>query len=168
MFQDEARFGRISDPKRCWAKEGIRPEVKAQTIRQYVYVFGAISPKDGCHDSLILPYANTEAMSIFLEEVSRRHSEERIIMFMDQAGWHKSKGLRVPENIELAYLPPYSPELNPEEQIWDELREKYFGNKLFKTLEAVIDTAVKGLQVMERSSEKLKNLAHRDWILNII
>ena len=55
MFQDEARFGRISAPKRCWAKEGIRPEVKAQTIREYVYVFGAISPKDGCHDSLILP-----------------------------------------------------------------------------------------------------------------
>ena len=168
MFQDEARFGRISDPKRCWAMEGIRPEIKAQTIREYVYIFGAISPKDGCHDSLILPYANTEAMSIFLEEVSSRHSEEQIIMFMDQAGWHKSKGLRVPENIELAYLPPYSPELNPEEQIWDELREKFFGNKLFKTLETVMDTAVKGLQIMERSSEKLKNLAHRDWILNII
>ena len=166
MFQDEARFGRISDPKNCWAKNGIRPEVKVQTVREYVYVFGAISPKDGCHDSLILPYANTDAMSIFLEEVSRRHADERIIMFMDQAGWHKSKSLIIPENIELAYLPPYSPELNPQEQVWDELREKFFGNKLFKTLEAVMDAAAKGLQAMERSPERLKNLAHRDWIIN--
>jgi len=148
--------------------KGIRPEVKVQTVREYVYVFGAISPKDGCHDSLILPYANTEAMSIFLEEVSRRHVNERIIMFMDQAGWHKSKNLRLPENIELAYLPPYSPELNPEEHIWDELREKFFGNKIFNTLEAVMDTAVKGLREMERSPERLKNLAHRNWILNSI
>jgi len=108
MFQDEARFGRISDPQRCWAKNGTRPEVKTQMIREYVYVFGAISPKDGCHDSLVLPYANTEAMSVFLEEVSRRHANERILMFMDQAGWHKSKGLKVPENIELAYLPSYT------------------------------------------------------------
>jgi len=168
MFQDEARFGRINDPRKCWAKGGIRPVVKAQTVREYVYVFGAISPKDGCHDSLILPYADTEAMSIFLEEVSRRHADERIIMFMDQAGWHKSKGLRVPENIELAYLPPYSPELNPEEHIWDELREKFFGNKLFKTLKAVIDTAAKGLRIMEKSPERLKSLTHRDWILNLI
>ena len=86
---------------------------------------------------------------------------------MDQAGWHKSKSLRVPENIELAYLPPYSPELNPQEQIWDELREKFFANKLFKTLEAVMDAATKGLQAMERSPERLKNIAHRDWILNL-
>ena len=168
MFQDEARFGRISDPRRCWAKGGFRPEVKTQVVREYVYVFGAISPKDGIHDSLIMPHANTDAMSIFLEEVSRRHADERIIMFMDQAGWHKSKGLIVPRNIELAYLPPYSPELNPQEQIWDELREKFFGNRLFKTLEAVMDTAVMGLQIMEQSYERLKNLAHRDWINNYI
>ena len=131
-------------------------------------MFGAISPKDGCHDSLILPYANTETMSIFLEEVSLRHAEEKILMFLDQAGWHKSKGLKIPKNIELAYLPPYSPELNPEEQIWDELREKYFGNKLFKTLDAVMDTAAKGLQIMEKSFEKLKSLTHREWIFSTI
>jgi len=166
MFQDEARLGRISDPKKCWSMEGIRPVVKAQTVREYVYVFGAISPKDGCHDSLILPRANTETMSIFLEEVGRRHSKERIIMFMDQAGWHKSKGLRIPENVELAYLPPYSPELNPEEQVWDELREKFFGNKIFKTLEAVMDRAIEALQVLEKSPERLKSLAHRNWIIN--
>jgi transposase len=110
-----------------------------QIVREYVYVFGAVSPSDGRHDSLVLPYADTEAMSLFLEEIGRRYPDEQILMFMDQAGWHKSQALGIPPNIELAFLPPYSPELNPQEQVWDELREKFVGNKLFKSLEAVID-----------------------------
>ena len=113
MFQDEARFGRINSPSACWAPLPIRPHIARQVVREYVYVFGAVSPCDGRHDSLILPWANTEAMSIFLEEVSRRYPDEYILMFMDQAGWHKAKGLCIPENMELAFLPPYSPELNP-------------------------------------------------------
>jgi transposase len=165
MFQDEARFGRISDPGNCWAPKSIRPEVGMQMIREYVYVFGAVSPIDGHLDSLVLPYANTEAMSIFLEEVSRRHIDEHILMFMDQAGWHKTKSLAIPQNIEIAYLPPYSPDLNPQEQIWDELREKFFRNRIFSSLNAVMDNAVKGLQILESIPEKMKSLTHRSWML---
>jgi transposase len=166
MFQDEARFGRISDPSSCWSPSGVRPNVGAQMIREYVYVFGAVSPIDGHHDSLVLPYANTEAMSIFLGEVGLRHSDNHILMFMDQASWHKAKSLEIPENIELSFLPPYSPDLNPQEQIWDELREKFFCNKTFASLKAVIDNAVKGLQSIERVPGKIKQLTHRNWILN--
>jgi len=166
MFQDEARFGRISAPKACWARKPVRPTVGVQLIREYVYVFGAVSPEDGQHDSLVLPVANTEAMSVFLEELSRRYPEEALLIFMDQAGWHKAKALRIPENIELAFLPPYSPDLNPQEQIWDELREKFFGNKLFKALQTVIDTAVKGLRVLEKAPNLIKSLTASDWILN--
>ena len=166
MFQDEARFGRISDPRACWAERPIRPNVKTQMIREYAYVFGAVSPHDGQHDSLVLPWANTEAMSFFLEEVSRRHPGEYILMFMDQAGWHKANALKIPHNMEIAFLPPYSPDLNPQEQIWDELREKYFANRLFKTLQAVIDAAAAGLQAMEQNREKMKSLTQRQWILN--
>jgi transposase len=166
MFQDEARFGRISDPSACWAPSGVRPNTGAQMIREYVYVFGAVSPIDGHHDSLVLPYANAEAMSIFLKEVGFRHTNEHIMMFMDQASWHKAKALEIPENIELAFLPPYSPDLNPQEQIWDELREKFFCNRTFASLKAVIDNAVKGLQSIEGLPEKIKHLTHRNWILN--
>lgn len=166
MFQDEARFGRISDPKACWAKLPIRPDVGAQMVREYVYVFGAVCPQDGQHDSLVMPQANTEAMSVFLSEVSSRHADEHILMFMDQAGWHKSKGLRIPENIEVAFLPPYSPDLNPQEQIWDEIREKFFSNRLFKSLEAVVDAAATGLHHLESMPETVKSLSHRSWILN--
>ena len=166
MFQDEARFGRISTPKACWAKKPVRPTVGAQLVREYVYIFGAVSPQDGQHDSLVLPVANTEAMSVFLEELNQRYPDEDILIFMDQAGWHKAKALRIPENIELAFLPAYSPDLNPQEQVWDELREKFFANKLFKTLKAVIDTAVKGLCFLEKNLNLIKSLTFREWMLN--
>jgi transposase len=166
MFQDEARFGRICDPSACWAPKGIRPEVGAQMIREYIYVFGAVSPQDGHHDSLVLPCANADATSIFLEEVSRRHADEHILMFMDQASWHKAKTLKIPQNIELSFLPPYSPDLNPQEQMWDEIREKFFCNKTFASLKAVMDQAVKGLRFLESLPEKVKSLTHRDWALN--
>jgi transposase len=132
-------------------------------VREYVYVFGAVSPRDGRHDSLVLPWANAEAMSLFLEVVGHRYPDEHILMFMDQAGWHKGKALRIPANIELAFLPSYSPELNPQEQIWDELREKYFGNKLFKSIEAVVDAAVQGLQHLESSPLTVSRLTQRSW-----
>jgi len=164
MFQDEARFGRINHPKACWAPKPMRPEVPSQIVREYVYVFGAVSPKDGRHDSLVLPYADTEAMMIFLKEISSRYPEEYILMFIDQASYHKSKGLKIPPNIELAYLPPRSPELNPQEQVWDELKEKFFGNKLFKSLETVIDRIVEGLRYLESSPLTLTNLTQRSWM----
>jgi len=141
----------------------MRPSAARQIVREYVYVFGAVSPYDGRHDSLVLPWANSEAMSLFLEEVSRRYPDEYLLMFMDQAGWHKGKKLRIPANMELAFLPPYSPELNPQEQVWDELREKYCGNKLFKSLEGVVDAVVQGLQHLETSPVTLTRLTQRSW-----
>src|SRR4051812_6286633 len=69
MFEDEARFGRISDPRRCWAPPGVRPEVKTQLVREYEYAFAAVCPQDGTLDTLVLPTVNTEAMGLFLAEV---------------------------------------------------------------------------------------------------
>jgi hypothetical protein len=86
MFQDEARFGRINDPRRCWAPKGIRPEVGRQIVREYSYAFGAVSPRDGTLDSLVLPVVTAEAMSIFLAEVARRHPEE-FILHVPGRGW---------------------------------------------------------------------------------
>ena len=164
MFQDEARFGRSSPVKACWAPYPMRPQVLKQTAREYVYIFGALSPHEGKHDSLILPWADTNAMSLFLKEISRRYPDKHILMFRDQAGWHKSKGLRIPTNIELAFLPLYSPELNPQEQIRDELREKYFGNNLFKSIKEVMNTAVKGLRELEASPATITQLTKRNWV----
>lgn len=165
MFQDEARFGRMNDPKACWAPLPVRPLVGAQLVREFVYVFGAVSPLDGCHDSLILPDANTAAMTYFLDELVRRHPDEYLLVFMDQAGWHKAMAHRLPENLEIAFLPPYCPDCNPQEQVWDELREKAFGNRVFGSLEAVVDRAQQGLRDLEANPEGLRSLAGYSWIL---
>jgi len=139
--------------------------VGAQLVREFLYVFGAISPIDGCHDSLILPTANTPCMNRFLAELRARHPGDYILVVLDGAGWHKAKGLVLPEAMELLTLPPYCPDLNPEEQVWEELREKAFGNRVFNSLEAVAEAGVVGLQKIESDPTALKRLAGRDWIL---
>ena len=95
--------------------------------------------------SLILPWANTEMMNIFLRQVAEDFSDYFILMLIDQAGWHISQKLEVPENIRLIKLPPRSPELNPSEHIWEELREKNFANKVFRDLDGVGDALCQGL-----------------------
>jgi transposase len=167
MFQDEGRFGRINDPRRCWAPKGIRPDVPVQIVREYTYAFAAVSPHDGTLDSLILPETNAKAMSIFLAEVSARHKDEFIIMVMDQAGWHRSHELIVPENIRLIWQPPYSPQCNPVENLWDEIREKWFPNLVFQSLEAVEDTLVEALITLENDKNRTQSITGFDWIISI-
>ena len=145
MFQDEARFGRINDPRRCWAPKGFRPEVGRQIVREYPYAYGAVSPHDGTLDTLVLPVVTAEAMSIFLAEVGQRHPEEFILMFLDGAGWHRANSLVIPENMRLEALPPYSPQLNPVEHLWDEVREKWFANEVLDSLDGVEDRLVEAL-----------------------
>jgi transposase len=168
MFQDEARFGRINDPRRCWAPKGVRPEVGLQIVREYTYAFGAVSPRDGTLDSLVLPVVTAEAMSIFLEEVARRHPEEFILMFLDGAGWHRANDLAVPENMRLEALPPYSPQLNPVEHIWDEIREKWFANEVFNSLDAVEDRLVEALVALENDRDLIASTTGFDWIVNCL
>jgi len=166
MFQDEGRFGRISEVRRCWAPPGVRPEVGAQIVRQYTHVFAAVSPADGVMDSLILPYADTEAMLLFLNEVAARHADEFVLMYMDQAGWHKSAAKRVPSNMRLEWLPPYSPQLNPSEHIWDEVREKWFVNLVFDQMRGVEKTLIVALRTLESDHERVQKLTGFDWIIS--
>ena len=166
MFEDEGRFGRITTPRRCWAPSDIRPHVPAQFVREYTHVFCALSPHDGLMDSLILPEVNTEAMSLFLEELARRHPNEAILLVLDGAGWHRARKLRVPANISLLPLPPYSPELNPVEHIWDELREKWFQNLVFNSIKAVEDRLVEALVTLENDNTRVQNLTAFPWIIS--
>ncbi len=78
-------------------------------------------------------------MQLFLNEIAARHPDDRIVMVIDGAGWHRSQSLTPPQNIHLLSLPPYAPELNPIEHVWDELREKFFHNRVFKSLDALED-----------------------------
>jgi transposase len=168
MFQDEAGFGRINKPKRCWCGDGIRPTVPCHRVREYMYAYGAISPLDGDMVSLILPKCNTGCMSIFLDEVSKQHPNDYILMVADNAPWHKSNGLVIPENIEIFPLLPYTPELNPIEMIWDEIREKFFKNKLFRTLRAVSDKLCEAIVHLIDNKTIVKSITGWDWIISAL
>lgn len=168
MFHDEARFGRITDPRRCWAPFPSRPLVHAAVVQEFTYAYAAVSPLDGVLDSLILPSVGTTLMDLFLEEVSRRHPGEFIIMVMDQAGWHTAKDLRLPENLCLLYLPPYSPELNPVEYLWDEIREKDFPNLVFDTIEALELHLMHSLARLEQDQACVQSITGWDWIVSAI
>lgn len=141
--------------------------VGARLERKYIYAFSAVSPHDGVLDSLVLPWVNAETMSLFLAEVASRHADEFIFMVMDQAGWHIAGELTVPENMRLMYLPPYSPELNPAEHLWEALREDCFANHVFRDLDHVERTLTKGLVDLEADPIRTQSLAGFDWITSM-
>jgi transposase len=165
MFEDEARFGRINDPRRCWAPRGLRPVVPRRIVREYTYAFAAVSPHDGVLDSLVLPTVDADAMSLFLAEVAARHADELILMFLDGAGWHTANDLVIPNTIRLEPLPPYSPELNPTEHIWDIIRETSFANLVFESMDAVEDQLVTALASLERDRPRVRQATAFPWIV---
>lgn len=166
MFQDEARFGRINDVRRCWAPKPIRPLCKAMLTHEYTYAYAAVEATSGELDSLILPAVNTQCMQRFLDEVGWRHPNDKIVMVLDGAGWHSSGALKPPQNMKLFPLPPYAPELNPVEHVWDELREKYFHNRVFDSLDALEDQLEMALRSFENDPSIIKSIVAWDWIIN--
>ena len=145
----------------------MRPEVNVQVVREYEYAFAAVSPHDGTLDTLVLPAVNTEAMSVFLAEVSERHANEFIVMVLDGAGWHRAKRLQVPANMRLIPLPPWSPPLNPVEHLWEEVREKWFANRVFNSLSAVEEQLMAALKTLEEDALRVASLTGFDWIRTI-
>jgi transposase len=166
MFQDEARFGRICDTRRCWCPKPVRPVCQAMVTQEYTYAYAAVSVADGVLDTLILPHVNSDCMQLFLDEVCRRHPDDRIVMVLDGAGWHKAGDLVAPKNMQLLLLPPYAPELNPVEHLWDELREKAFGNLVFDSLDALEDHLEAALLQMERDTKRVHSIVAWPWIKN--
>jgi transposase len=168
MFQDEARFGRISDTRRCWCPKPYRPTCRSMVSQEYTYAYAAVDVASGKMDSLILPHVNGACMQIFLDEVASRHPQERIVMILDGAGWHQAKDLKVPANLRLLSLPPYSPELNPVEHLWEEIREKYFHNKVFESLDALENHLCNALHFTELDTDKTRSIVAWPWILKAL
>lgn len=168
MFQDEARFGRMSDPRSCWAPAPHRPVVNLAMIREFRYEYAAVSPWDGCLDFMTADKMNTDNMSRFLAQASQAHQNEFIVMVFDGASSHKSKELKIPNNVSLILLPPYSPELNPAEQIWNVLRRDHFANRVFDSLDAATEQAERGLSMMAANKSAIRQLTNWPWISAIL
>ncbi len=162
MYQDEAGFGRISKLGKCWAPQGVRPIVASHHIREFRYCYGAVDAHTGQSFFIIAGGCNTEWMNEFLRGLSDQFPNEYIVLVMDNAVWHKSKSLVIPPNIEFIFIPPYTPEMNPIEQVWAEIRKRGFKNKMFKTLNEVIDKLQEVIKSLHWSV--LKSIVHRSWI----
>jgi hypothetical protein len=106
MFQDEARFGRISDIRYSWCPKPFRTVCRAMVTQEYTFAYAAVSVVDGVLDSLILPYVNTSSMQLLLDEVAARHATDGIVMIADGTGWYRSETLVIPKNMRLIKLPP--------------------------------------------------------------
>ena len=86
------------------------------------YLYCATHANNGEHFSLIMPVVNTVCMNVYLEKMSEYLGKKKAILVMDQAVWHKGEALKIPENISIMYLPPYSPEWNPVERLWQYIK----------------------------------------------
>ncbi len=159
FFEDEGRFGRISREMYCWVKKDVVPSVARQMIREYIYAYSAIAPATGDCFSMIAPQCNTESMNHFLKLLTEHYNNYRIVLILDKAGWHISQTLKLPANVTLLHLPPYSPELNPVELLWREIRRKHFHNKIFNSLDEVEDTLNNALASCHANVEDIKRLA---------
>jgi len=136
--------------------------VLQQKVRQYRYMFGAVEPMTGDSCFRIYSHCDTVVMNHYLQELSENFKDDYILLICDNAAWHKSAGLHIPNNIEIMHIPPYTPEMNPIEQIWDELREKYFANQIFDSLEKVVDRLCDA--VCSLLNEVIISITYRNWV----
>lgn len=151
FFFDEGRFGLKPKLGRLWAKRGVRVIAAVLPGYRNFYSYTGVSSRNGESFSLFLPWVNTEMMNLYLQELSREYTPKTILLIMDQAGWHRSKNLSVPYNIKIMYLPPYSPELNPVEKLWQWLKRHACMNRYYKSEETLADEIEKLLKSLSKT-----------------
>jgi len=163
-FQDEARIGQKNGIVRQWARRGSRPRQPADQRYESAYLFGAICPARGKGAALALPHADTFAMQLHLEEISRHVAEgAHAVLLLDRAGWHTTAMLDMPKNITPIFLPSRSPELNPVENIWQYLRANCLSNRLFETYDDIIDAACDAWRKLIDQPETITSIGMRQW-----
>ena len=128
-------------------------------------MYGAVSPKNGCCVYLIMPTSNTACFQAFLQALARKFARQDILLVLDGAPNHRCGDLAVPANITLLYLPPYSPELNPKENLWDEIREKIFKNYALKSIRAVRAKLKQAILYIERNPKLVQSITSFPYIV---
>ena len=138
-WQDEARIGQKNKLTRRWARRGTRPRAPRDQRTEWAYIFGAICPAKGKGAGLVMPWCDTDAMAAHLIEISAAVDPgAHAVLIVDQAGWHLTPKLAIPDNITVLALPPRSPELNPVEIVWQFMRDNWLSNRIFKSYEDIV------------------------------
>jgi len=162
------RVGQKNKITRRWAKRGTRPSAPHDQRTQSAYIFGAICPKKGKGAGLVMPRCDTDAMTA--RELMPSFVGELIhwinswsSSLLDQAGWHMSKALVVPDNITLMPLPPRSPELHPVENVWQYIRDNWLSNRVFASYDDVIALSCEAWNRLIDRPWKIMSIGLREW-----
>ncbi len=149
MFMDEMRFGQQGTLTRVWARRGSRPTAVKQTRYEWVYLYAAVEPRTGFSSALLAPHVNTGTFNAFLRLLSRElEPRDHVVLIMDQAGWHVSKTVRMPDTITAFLLPPYSPELNPVERLIQHLRSHHLSNRAYANYDDLLHAGTQAYRAL--------------------
>ncbi|WP_210452670.1 IS630 family transposase [Vibrio crassostreae] len=164
-FQDEARFGQQNTTTRLWATRGTRPRVVKQQQFEYAYLFGSVCPERGIGEAIVVPWVNKDIMTNHLEQISKATEKGRhAVVIMDGAGWHTNDITREFNNVSTIKLPPYSPELNPIEQVWSWLRQHYLANQNFTDYNDIVSKVCRAWNGFLECKDRVTKMCTRDWI----
>ncbi|MFT6207587.1 MAG: transposase [Colwellia sp.] len=163
-FQDEARFGQQNTTTRLWAEKGSRPRAVRQQQFQNAHIYGAVCPATGQTEAIISPILSMEMMKIHLQQIADATPEGRhAVVIMDCASWHADKVAEDIEKITIIHLPPYSPELNPVEQVWQWLRQRKLANSCFSGYENIVDRVSDAWNAFREDANRVKSMCTRSW-----
>jgi transposase len=164
-FQDESRFGQQGTTTNLWGRRGSRPTAVRQTEYQYLWVLGAVCQETGHAEGLLSPQLNTKIVNMFLEQFGGTLAEdEHAAMIWDGAGFHVSKKLHVPANITIIQLPPYSPELNPIENLWHYLKSHFWSNRPYADYDQLEQAAIDAWRNAVLDAELMKTVCAAPYI----
>jgi len=163
-FADEARIGQKNKITRRWARRGTRPRAPHDQRTQSTYIFGAICPAEGKAAGLVLPFCNTATMKLHLAEISQAVTPgAHAVLVLDQAGWHTTDKLDVPDNITIVPLPPRSPELNPVENVWQYMRENWLSNRVFASYDDIVAHCCDAWNKLVDRPWTIMSIGNRNW-----
>jgi len=164
-FQDEARVGQQGSIAYVWAPIGSRPPMVRDNGHDSAYLFGAICPDRAVGAAVVMPTANTEAMNEHLKVISTQVAPgAHAVLICDGAGWHQTGGrLMVPDNITLLPLPPYAPELNPMENVWQYLRANKLSRLVWASYDAIVTACCEAWLFLINDPERIRSIGNREW-----
>jgi transposase len=163
--EDEARFGQQGTLTRVWARRGSRPRRVRQNGRTSLDVLTAVCAASGAAAGLIAPELNTAVVNLFLEQFARQLAPGvHAVLLWDGAGYHVGKDLVVPANVSLINLLPYSPELNPVENLWHYLRAHYWSHGVYPDYEALLEVATETWRTVCMDPEKVRSICAAPYL----
>ena len=169
VVQDEARVGNKGRVCHRWWRRGERAPRTRQIGYQWAYIFSAVRPDTGDDVTLVMPSVNAKVMDLFLAHFADTLDQDaHAVMMCDGAGWHDERALTVPDNVTLALLPPYSPELNPVERVWLYLRERFLSLRVLDDTVAIIDACCQAWIDLIAEPDRMRTLCAYPWIMKVI